>query len=80
MLGLGEKENEILETMGELYEAGVRQLTLGQYLQPTPKHHPVLQYYPQAFFEKMKEEAEKMGFEAVASGILVRSSYYADRL
>ncbi len=80
MLGLGEKENEILETMGELYEAGVRQLTLGQYLQPTPKHHPVLRYYPPEFFEKMKEEAEKMGFEAVASGILVRSSYYADRL
>jgi lipoic acid synthetase len=80
MLGLGEKESEILETMRELYEVGVRQLTLGQYLRPTPKHHPVVRYYPEEFFEKMKEEVERIGFEAVASGILVRSSYYADRL
>ena len=80
MAGLGETEEELIETMRDLYRAGVRQLTLGQYLQPTPKHHPVATYYSEDFFRKMKQAAEAIGFDAVASGILVRSSYYADRL
>jgi lipoic acid synthetase len=80
MAGLGEREEELLATMRDLYEAGVRQLTLGQYLQPTPRHHSVVCYHSPEFFERMKDKAEKIGFEAVASGILVRSSYYADRL
>ena len=78
--GLGESEAELLETMQDLLEAGVTQLTLGQYLQPTPKHHPVVRYYPETFFAKMKEKAYAMGFEAVASGVLVRSSYFAEQL
>jgi len=80
MVGLGETMEELIETMEDLYSAGVRQLTLGQYLQPTPKHHPVAEYFPPQYFDKLKVAAETIGFEAVASGILVRSSYYADRL
>ncbi|WP_353662878.1 lipoyl synthase [Hydrogenimonas sp. SS33] len=80
MAGLGESEEELIETMEELYQAGVRQLTLGQYLQPTPKHAPVVRYFPPEFFERLETKALAIGFEAVASGILVRSSYYADRL
>ncbi len=77
MVGLGEKESELVKTMQELLEVGVRELTLGQYLQPTPKHHQVVRYYPEEFFVQMKEKALEMGFRAVASGILVRSSYHA---
>ncbi|WP_456451158.1 lipoyl synthase [Hydrogenimonas sp.] len=80
MAGLGESEEELLLTMRDLYEAGVRQLTLGQYLQPTPAHLPVAAYRPPEFFERMRREALAIGFAAVASGILVRSSYYAERL
>ncbi len=80
MVGLGETKEELIETMEDLYGAGVRQLTLGQYLQPTPKHHPVAEYFPPRYFDELKVAAETIGFEAVASGILVRSSYYADRL
>ncbi|ADV46262.1 lipoyl synthase [Nitratifractor salsuginis] len=80
MVGLGETETELIETMEELYNAGVRQLTIGQYLQPTPKHAPVCRYYPPEYFESLGEAARGIGFEAVASGVLVRSSYYADRL
>jgi lipoic acid synthetase len=80
MLGLGESENELRQTMQELLNAGVTELTLGQYLQPTKRHHKVEMYYPQSFFDAMKVEALCMGFHAVASGILVRSSYFADEL
>ena len=80
MLGLGETKTEIIETLHELLDAGVTQLTLGQYLQPSPRHHPVVRYYPQEFFDEMKAIALEMGFSAVASGILVRSSYFAERL
>ncbi len=80
MLGLGEEDDEIIETMKDLYDAGVRELTIGQYLQPTPRHHPVQRYYPPEFFEILREKARKIGFDAVASGVLVRSSYYAERL
>jgi len=80
MLGLGESEAEVHETMKDLLNAGVSELTLGQYLQPTQKHHHVKRYYPQTFFNHLKEEALNMGFKAVASGILVRSSYHANKL
>ena len=79
MCGLGETKEELLETMKELLDVGVSELTLGQYLQPTQKHHKVKKYYLQEFFDEMKEEALGMGFRAVASGILVRSSYFAER-
>jgi lipoic acid synthetase len=80
MVGLGEHENELRKTMQELYDAGVRELTIGQYLQPTPQHHTVVRYYPPGFFDALKTEAFAIGFDAVASGILVRSSYFADTL
>ncbi|QOP46723.1 lipoyl synthase [Sulfurimonas paralvinellae] len=80
MLGLGESENELRYSMRELLDVGVSELTLGQYLQPTSKHHKVEKYYSQEFFDAIKEEAYAMGFDAVASGILVRSSYFAEEL
>jgi len=80
MCGLGETKEELLVTMQELLDVGVSELTLGQYLQPTQKHHKVQKYYPPEFFDEMKEEALGMGFGAVASGILVRSSYFAENL
>ncbi len=79
MVGFGETKTELLETMQDLFDVGVVQLTLGQYLQPTNKHHHVVKYYTQEFFDEMKEEAYAIGFQAVSSGILVRSSYFADR-
>jgi len=80
MCGLGETKEELLVSMKELLDVGVSELTLGQYLQPTQKHHKVEKYYPPEFFDEMKEEALGMGFHAVASGILVRSSYFAENL
>ncbi|WP_457593579.1 lipoyl synthase [Hydrogenimonas sp.] len=80
MAGLGEREEELVETMRDLYGAGVRELTIGQYLQPTPHHHPVVRYYPPDVFERLRNEALSIGFTGVAAGALVRSSYYADRL
>ena len=80
MVGLGESKRELIETMEDLIEVGVEELTIGQYLQPSPGHHPVICYYPPEFFEEMKSKALEIGFKAVASGTLVRSSYYAERL
>jgi len=80
MVGLGEREEELRESMRDLLDVGVSELTIGQYLQPTPKHHKVQKYYDAQFFEDMKDEAYALGFHAVASGILVRSSYFAEEL
>jgi lipoic acid synthetase len=77
MLGLGETEPEIFQTMDDLREAGVQVLTMGQYLRPTPQHLPVVDYVHPDTFKLYKEIAEKKGFEHVASGPLVRSSYHA---
>jgi len=77
MLGLGETEPEIFQTMDDLREAGVQLLTMGQYLRPTPQHLPVVEYVHPDTFKLYKEIAEKKGFEHVASGPLVRSSYHA---
>ena len=80
MVGLGESEEELLLTMQDLYDVGVRELTLGQYLQPTQAHLPVAEYFPPEYFIHLQEKAYAIGFNAVASGILVRSSYYAESL
>ena len=77
MLGLGETEPEIFQAMDDLREAGVSVLTLGQYLRPTPQHLPVVEYVHPDTFALYREVAERKGFEHVASGPLVRSSYHA---
>ena len=77
MLGLGESRKEILKAMEDLRDAGVDFLTFGQYLQPTRKHLKVVKFiHPDEFIE-LKHIGDKMGFDFVASGPLVRSSYKA---
>ena len=77
MLGLGETELELFEAMDDLRAAGCQVLTLGQYLRPTPQHLPVVAYIPPETFDLYGEIARNKGFEYVASGPLVRSSYHA---
>jgi len=79
MLGLGESEQEILETMQDLRNVGVEVLTLGQYLQPTLKHLPVVEFINPEKFEYYKIKGLEMGFRYVESGPLVRSSYHAEK-
>ena len=79
MLGLGELEEEVVETMEDLRNVNVDVLTLGQYLQPTPKHLPVSDFITPERFLKYKELGLKMGFRYVESGPLVRSSYRAEK-
>lgn len=79
MLGLGETRDEVLETMEDLRSVGVDILTLGQYLQPTPKHLPVKEFITPEQFAEYKEIGLKMGFRYVESGPLVRSSYHAEK-
>jgi lipoic acid synthetase len=78
MLGLGETMEQVLETMRDLRAHDVDMITIGQYLQPTPHHHPVVRYWTPEEFEALREAGEAMGFGHVASGPLVRSSYHAD--
>jgi len=77
MLGLGERETELFQTMDDLREAGCQVLTMGQYLRPTPKHLPVVEYITPEQFNYYGDIARRKGFEHVASGPLVRSSYHA---
>mgnify|MGYP000480574489 CR=1 FL=1 len=79
MLGLGETPDEVLETMEDLRSVGVDILTLGQYLQPTPKHLPVEDFVTPEKFQEYKEVGLKMGYRFVESAPLVRSSYHAER-
>jgi lipoic acid synthetase len=79
MLGLGESEEEIIETMTDLRSVGVDILTLGQYLQPTPKHLPVKEFITPERFDKYGQLGREMGFRYVESGPLVRSSYHAEK-
>lgn len=79
MLGLGEKEEEVIQSLEDLRKAQVDIVTLGQYLQPTPKHLPVQEFVRPEQFEKYKEIGLEMGFRYVESGPLVRSSYHAER-
>jgi lipoic acid synthetase len=78
MLGLGETDEEILSVMQDLRAHGVSMLTLGQYLQPSVHHLPVMRYVKPQAFEALKQKAESMGFNNTASGPMVRSSYHAD--
>jgi lipoic acid synthetase len=78
MLGLGEKEEELFRAMADLRSVGCDILTLGQYLQPTLKHLPVVEFVSPETFAGYGEAARKMGFAHVASGPMVRSSYHAD--
>ena len=79
MLGLGETEEEVLASMEDLLDAGVHILTLGQYLQPTRNHHPVVDWIHPDQFAKYKQLGLHMGFRYVESGPLVRSSYHAEK-
>jgi len=77
MVGLGEKTQEVCRVMEDLRKAGCDYLTIGQYLQPTPKHLPVMGYIPPKMFAWYREKALDSGFERVECGPLVRSSYHA---
>ena len=79
MLGLGELEEEVLETMEDLRKANVDVVTIGQYLQPSKKHLPVKEFILPEQFKKYEEAGLKMGFRHVESGALVRSSYKAHK-
>ena len=79
MLGLGEKEEEIIETMNDLRKVGVQIMTIGQYLQPTKKHLPVIDFISPDKFKKYEQIGLSLGFKHVESGPLVRSSYHAEK-
>jgi lipoic acid synthetase len=79
MLGLGEDHAQVLATLADLRAHQVDMVTIGQYLQPSAHHHPVLRYWTPAEFAQLAREGEALGFMHVASGPLVRSSYHADR-
>ena len=79
MLGLGERDEEVIEVLGDLRRAGVDVVTLGQYLQPTRDHLPVDRFVSPDAFEAFRREGMAMGFLHVESGPLVRSSYHAER-
>ena len=79
MLGLGETHDEVLETLEDLRQAKVDIVTIGQYLQPTPKHAPVEEFITPELFSSYKESGLKMGFRYVESGPLVRSSYHDEK-
>ncbi|MEI6487700.1 MAG: lipoyl synthase [Bacteroidota bacterium] len=79
MLGLGETEKEVYETMEDLRKVGCDVLTIGQYLQPTPKHLPVVAFIRPEIFSNYKLKGIEMGFRFVESGPLVRSSYHAEK-
>lgn len=77
MLGLGEERQEVLQVMADLREVSCDLLTLGQYLQPSGKHHPVVRYIPPEEFEELQRRGEDLGFKGVFSAPLVRSSFHA---
>jgi lipoic acid synthetase len=79
MVGLGEEHEELLAVMADLVGAGCRVLTIGQYLQPTPRHRPVARYYHPDEFAELAREGRRLGFRHVEAGPLVRSSYHAEK-
>jgi lipoic acid synthetase len=79
MVGLGESFEEMVDAFGILREHSVQVLTVGQYLRPTENHLPVVRYWHPEEFEALERAAHELGFESVASGPLVRSSYHADQ-
>jgi lipoic acid synthetase len=80
MLGLGETEEEVRQVIGDIHNTGCRMLTIGQYLQPTAKHHPVVDFITPEAFEEWRAFALDTGFKKVASGPFVRSSYHAGEM
>jgi lipoic acid synthetase len=80
MVGLGETADEVLAVLGDLRAAGCEMVTIGQYLQPSPRHLPVREFVTPEQFAVYEAAASEMGFAAVASGPFVRSSYHADAL
>ncbi len=79
MLGLGEAEDEVIQTLRDAYAAGVKVMTIGQYLQPSKNHLPVVEYITPEQFAKYEKIGLEMGFKYVESGPMVRSSYHAER-
>jgi lipoic acid synthetase len=79
MLGLGETMEEVIQTMQDLRDSEVDVITIGQYLQPTPRHLPVQRYVHPSEFAELREIGYRMGLDYVESGPLVRSSYHSDR-
>lgn len=77
MLGLGEKQDEVVEVMEDLLLAGCRILTLGQYLRPSPQHHPVIEFVHPDTFDELAATGRALGLQQVVAGPLVRSSYHA---
>jgi lipoyl synthase len=80
MLGLGETLDQVQHTLNDLREHDVDMVTIGQYLQPTAHHHPVLRYWSPDEFKALAEYGTALGFDHVASGPMVRSSYHADEM
>jgi lipoic acid synthetase len=78
MVGIGEEPEEVVEVMRDLRDNGCEMLTIGQYLQPSRHHLPVIRYVPLEEFQHYREVGAELGFSSVASGPLVRSSYHAD--
>lgn len=79
MLGIGETPEEVVETMKDLRAVGCEVITIGQYLQPTPKHLPIIEFITPEVFKQYEDLGLKMGFKFVESGPLVRSSYHAEK-
>lgn len=77
MLGLGETKEEVIEVMKDLVDVGCGILTLGQYLRPSPEHHPLVEYVSPETFDELAEIGHELGFREVVAGPLVRSSYHA---
>ena len=80
MLGLGETFEQVMATLRDLRAHDVDMITIGQYLQPTPHHHPVIRYWTPEEFRALEAAGQALGFTHVASGPMVRSSYHADRM
>ena len=79
MVGLGETKEEVIQVMDDLRSAEVDFLTIGQYLQPSVKHHPLNRYYHPDEFKDLEDIAKSKGFLLVSSSPLTRSSYHADK-
>jgi lipoic acid synthetase len=79
MVGLGESFEEMVDTLGRLRESHVQVLTVGQYLRPTERHLPIVRYWHPDEFKQLERAAYELGFQHVAAGPLVRSSYHADQ-
>jgi lipoic acid synthetase len=80
MVGLGENLDEIDAAMKDLRKSGCKLLTIGQYLAPSKKHHPIAKFYTPEEFAELKRMAQRIGFSGVVSGPLIRSSYRASKM